>query len=171
MAEGGIEPPVKNKYQLNSITKLNHTLLNGKCGTTALCLVPPAPSRVRRENAYNQKIIGAVGGLEPPLGTMPPLGIYRVSSQLLCKECCSLVGCLHCGVIGSPRSPSTCCIVGADHIRNANSHTRLECLLCATRCGRYACCQYVNVLLPPRGVVGRMGIEPIRIPYCLVSYS
>ena len=37
--------------------------------------------------------IGAVGGLEPPLGTMPPLGIYRVSSQLLCKECCSLVGC------------------------------------------------------------------------------
>lgn len=106
--------------------------------------------------------IGAVGGLEPPLGTLPPLGIYRVSSQLLCKECCSLVGCLHCGVIGSPRSPSTCCIVGADHIRNANSHTRLEYLLCATRCGRYACCQYVNVLF-----VGRMGIEPIRIPYCL----
>ena len=35
--------------------------------------------------------IGAVGGIEPPLGTMPPLGIYRVSSQLLCKECCSLV--------------------------------------------------------------------------------
>ena len=49
VAEGGIEPPVKNNYQLNSITKLNHTLLNGKCGTTALCLVPPAPSRVRRE--------------------------------------------------------------------------------------------------------------------------
>lgn len=43
VAEGGIEPPAKNKYQLNSITKLNHTLLNGKCGTTALCLVPPAP--------------------------------------------------------------------------------------------------------------------------------
>lgn len=85
---------------------------------------------------------------------------------MLCKECCSLVGCIHCGVIGSPRSLSTCCIVGADHIRNANSHTRLECLLCATRCGRYACCQYVNVLF-----VGRMGIEPIRIPYCLVSYS
>lgn len=106
---------------------------------------------------------GAVGGLEPPLGTKPPLGIYRVSSQLLCKECCSLVGCIHCGVIGSPRSPSTCCIVGADHIRNANSHTRLECLLCATRCGRYACCQYVNVLF-----VGRMGLEPIRVPYCLI---
>lgn len=112
-----------------------------------------------------------MGGIEPPLGTKPPLGIYRVSSQLLCNECCSLVGCLHCGVIGSPRSPSTCCIVGADHIRNANSHTWLECLLCATRCGRDACCQYVNVLLPPRGVVGRMGVEPIRIPYCLVSYS
>ncbi len=107
--------------------------------------------------------IGAVGGLEPPVGTLPPLGIYRVSSQMLCKECCSLVGCLHCGVIGSPRSPSTCCIVGADHIRNANSHTRLECLLCATRCGRYACSQYVNVLF-----VGRMGIEPIRVPYCLI---
>lgn len=137
------------------------------------------------------KGIGAVGGIEPPLrhqvsnetandltavtrrnrtslGTLPPLGIYRVSSQLLCKECCSLVGCIHCGVIGSPRSPSTCCIVGADHIRNANSHTRLECLLCATRCGRYACSQYVNVLLPLRGVVGRMGLEPIRIPYCLI---
>lgn len=110
-----------------------------------------------------KKGIGAVGGIEPPLGTKPPLGIYRVSSQLLCNECCSLVGCLHCGVIGSPRSPSTCCIVGADHIRNANSHTRLECLLCATRCGRYACCQYVNVLF-----VGRMGLEPIRIPYCLI---
>ena len=106
------------------------------------------------------------GRTRTSLGTLPPLGIYRVSSQLLCKECCSLVGCKHCGVIGSPRSPSTCCIVGADHIRNANSHTRLECLLCATRCGRYACCQYVNVLF-----VGRMGIEPIRIPYCLVSYS
>lgn len=47
---GGIEPPAKNKYQLNSITKLNHTLLNGKCGTTALCLVLLRPSRVRREN-------------------------------------------------------------------------------------------------------------------------
>ena len=103
------------------------------------------------------------GRTRTSLGTLPPLGIYRVSSQLLCKECCSLVGCIHCGVIGSPRSPSTCFIVGADHIRNANSHTRLECLLCATRCGRYACCQYVNVLF-----VGRMGIEPIRVPYCLI---
>ena len=31
-------------------------------------------------------VIGAVGGIEPPLGTLPPLGIYRVSSQLLCKS-------------------------------------------------------------------------------------
>lgn len=127
------------------------------------------PSRVRREimskSCFNNGNRSG-GRNRTSLGTKPPLGIYRVSSQLLCKECCSLVGCLHCGVIGSPRSPSTCCIVGADHIRNANSHTRLECLLCATRCGRYACCQYVNVLF-----VGRMGIEPIRIPYCLVSYS
>lgn len=129
---------------------------------------PPAPVTGSEGKVALIKGIGAVGGLEPPLGTLPPLGIYRVSSQMLCKERCSLVGCKHCGVIGSPRSPSTCCIVGADHIRNANSHTRLECLLCATRCGRYACCQYVNVLLPPRGVVGRMGVEPIRIPYCLI---
>ena len=172
MAEGGIEPPTKNKYQLNSITKLNHTLLNGKCGTTALCLVPPAPSRVWRKKIMSKSCFNkgnrSGGRTRTSLGTLPPLGIYRVSSQLLCKECCSFVGCIHCGVIGSPRSLSTCCIVGADHIRNANSHTRLECLLCATRCGRYACCQYVNVLLPLRGVVGRMGIEPIRVPYCLI---
>lgn len=142
------------------------------CGTTALCLVPPAPvtgleGKIMSKSCFN-KGNRSGGRTRTSLGTLPPLGIYRVSSQLLCKECCSLVGCIHCGVIGSPLSPSTCCIVGADHIRNANSHTRLECLLCATRCGRYACCQYVNVLLPLRGVVGRMRIEPIRIPYCLI---
>ena len=169
---GGNRTPCKKQIS----TKLNYLtqsyLLNGKCGTTALCLVPPAPSRVRRKIIImSGKGKRSGGRTRTSLGTLPPLGIYRVSSQLLCKECCSFVGCIHCGVIGSPRSLSTCCIVGADHIRNANSHTRLECLLCATRCGRYACCQYVNVLLPLRGVVGRMGIEPIRVPYCLMSYS
>lgn len=166
MAEGGIEPPAKNKYQLNSITyhkstkweMRNHRALPctscARHGFGGKCLLT-------KKNRSG-------GRTRTSLGTLPPLGIYRVSSQLLCKECCSLVGCIHCGVIGSPRSLSTCCIVGADHIRNANSHTRLECLLCATRCGRYACSQYVNVLLPLRGVVGRMGLEPIRIPYCLI---
>ena len=167
---GESNPLQKNKYQLNSITKLNHTLLNGKCGTTALCLVPPAPVTGSEEKIMSKNCFykgnRSGGRTRTSLGTLPPLGIYRVSSQLLCKECCSFVGCIHCGVIGSPRSLSTCCIVGADHIRNANSHTRLECLLCATRCGRYAFIQYVNVLF-----VGRMGLEPIRIPYCLVSYS
>ena len=126
---------------------------------------PPAPVTGSEEKIMSSFYKGdrSGGRTRTSLGTLPSLGIYRVSSQLLCKECCSLVGCIHCGVIGSPRSLSTCCIVGADHIRNANSHTRLECLLCATRYGRYACCQYVNVLF-----VGRMGLEPIRIPYCLI---
>lgn len=164
---------------------------NAEPPRSALCLLRPHGFGGEK-SIYEYKIhllimeIGAVGGIEPPLrhqvsnetandltvcheeeSNLPSAPCHRseyieLSSLLLCKECCSLVGCIHCGVIGSPRSLSTCCIVGADHIRNANSHTRLECLLCATRCGRYACCQYVNVLLPQRGFAGRMGIEPIR---------
>lgn len=36
------------------------------CGTTALCLVPPAPVTGSEENYMLIKEIGAVGGIEPP---------------------------------------------------------------------------------------------------------
>lgn len=45
-------------------------------------------SEVKKSIIYEYKVhllimkIGAVGGIEPPLGTLPPLGIYRVEQSV-----------------------------------------------------------------------------------------
>lgn len=60
---------------------------NAEPPRSALCLLRPHGFGGEK-SIYEYKVhllimeIGAVGGIEPPLGTLPPLGIYRVEQSI-----------------------------------------------------------------------------------------